>query len=270
LKILLGEEEPTSGIVRRGHLVHLGYLDQHLKLLDEDKSVVRAIWPEPDESLTEQKMRDLLGSFGLHGELVEQPVRQLSGGERSRAALARLTVAGANVLVLDEPTNHLDIWASDALEEAVKAFDGTVVVVSHDRYFLNRVVDVLIVLETGRSEVVYGNYDTYELLRAARAESEKAKPDRNDDRVAATRSGAPARPAKERRKRKYPYRKAADVEAEIHAVEARVAELEAALQDVGIYKDPTRLKQTMAELEEAKSSLPGLYEHWEEAAELNG
>jgi ATP-binding cassette subfamily F protein 3 len=271
LRILLGEEEPTAGIVQRGHLVHVGYLDQHLKLLPEDKPVLRAVWPEPDESLTEQKMRDLLGRFGLHGETADQPVGSLSGGEKSRAALARLTVAGANVLVLDEPTNHLDIWACDALEEAVKAFDGTVIVVSHDRYFLNRVVDLLIVLETGRSEVVYGNYDTYELLRAARSDAAKAEPkgERTEDSGgAATRSGAA--PRKERRKRKFPYRKTADLEAEIAATEARVTELEAALQDVGIYKDPPRLKQTMADLEAAKAKLPGLYEHWEEAVELNG
>jgi ATP-binding cassette subfamily F protein 3 len=272
LRILLGEEEPTAGIVQRGHLVHIGYLDQHLKLLDANKPVLRAVWPEPDESLTEQKMRDLLGSFGLHGETVEQPVGSLSGGEQSRAALARLTVAGANVLVLDEPTNHLDIWACDALEEAVRAFDGTVIVVSHDRYFLNRVVDLLIVIEGGRAEVVYGNYDTYELLRAARADAEKADPkrERHEDRGSATpRSGA-SRPTKERRKRKFPYRKVADLEAEIAATEATVTELESALQNVDIYKDPDRLKLTMADLEAAKAKLPGLYEHWEEAVELNG
>jgi ATP-binding cassette subfamily F protein 3 len=171
LRILLGDEEPTGGTVQRGHLVFPGYLDQHLKLLPEDLPALRAVWPEPDPSLTEQKMRDLLGSFGLHGETVEQPVRELSGGERSRAALAKLTVAGANVLVLDEPTNHLDLWACDSLEEALKAFDGTVIVVSHDRYFLNRVADLLVVFADGRTEVVYGNYDTYELLRQAREQA---------------------------------------------------------------------------------------------------
>src|SRR5438874_62445 len=145
LRILLGDEEPTSGTVQRGHLVFPGYLDQHLKMLDENKSVMRAVWPDDDPTQTEQKMRDLLGSFGLQGEIVEQQLKLCSGGERSRAALARLTVNGANVLILDEPTNHLDIWACDSLEEALKAYEGTVICVSHDRYFLNRVVDVLIV-----------------------------------------------------------------------------------------------------------------------------
>ena len=143
LKILLGEEEPTSGFVQRGHLVFPGYLDQQLALLNPEKSLMRAVWPDDDPTHTEQKMRDLLGSFGLQGEIVEQPVKQLSGGEKSRAALAKLTVNGANLLILDEPTNHLDIWACDSLEEALKAYEGTAIVVSHDRYFLNRVADLL-------------------------------------------------------------------------------------------------------------------------------
>jgi ATP-binding cassette subfamily F protein 3 len=269
LRILLGDEEPTAGEVQRGHLVFPGYLDQHLKLLPEHEPLLRAVWPDPDPSLTEQKMRDLLGSFGLHGETVEQPVRELSGGERSRAALAKLTVAGANVLVLDEPTNHLDIWACDSLEEALKAFDGTAIVVSHDRYFLNRVADVLIVFHDGRAEVVYGNYDTYELLRQSRDQAAKANPER--ERGGASAANGPPPPAgKVKRKRKFPYRKVPDLEADIAAAEAAITRLESALQEADLYKDPQRLKQTMADLEAAKARLPQLYEHWEEAVELNG
>src|SRR6185437_4548123 len=266
LKILLGDEEPTSGIVQRGHLVFPGYLDQHLKILDENKSVMRAVWPEDDPTQTEQKMRDLLGSFGLQGELVEQPVKQLSGGERSRAALARLTVNGANLLILDEPTNHLDIWACDSLEEALKAFEGTVIVVSHDRYFLNRVVDLLVVLDgRGGSEVVYGNYDTYELLVNSRRES-AGKPTVPEPPAQSGRS--PVTP-EAKRKRKFPYRKVADLEADIAATEAKVNALETALQSADVYRDPARLRQTMTDLEAAKDALARLYQHWEEAVELN-
>jgi ATP-binding cassette subfamily F protein 3 len=268
LKILLGEEDATAGEVRRGHLVFPGYLDQHLKLLPEDDTVLRAVWPDPDPSVTEQTMRDLLGGFGLHGETVEQPVRQLSGGERSRAALAKLKVAGANVFVLDEPTNHLDIWACDSLEQALKAFDGTCIVVSHDRYFLNQVADLLIVFEGGRTEVVYGNYDTYELLRAGR---EAAAKDKGVSREAKPTDPAPATATtKVKRKRKFPYKKAAEVEADIQAAEAQVADLEAKLADGEVYRDAAKLKATMADLEETRSRLAGLYEHWEEAVELNG
>jgi ATP-binding cassette subfamily F protein 3 len=272
LKILLGKEEATAGLVRRGHLVQVGYLDQHLSILDESKSVLRAVWPDPDEAINEQKMRDLLGSFGLHGKIVEQPLGSLSGGERSRAALARLTVEGANVLVLDEPTNHLDLWACDSLEEALKGFGGTVLCVSHDRYFLNRVAEMLIVFEGPRPEVVFGNFDTYELLRTNREASGGRKPPIESAAASGSNRGLtpPARPEKTKRKRKYPYRKVADLESDIQTAEAKIAFLENALQDVELYKDQDRFRQTLADLEGLKAKLPELYEHWEEAVELNG
>src|SRR5205807_7073215 len=134
--------------------------------LPDDMPVIRAVWPEDDPEFVEQRMRDLLGRFGLVGDQVYQRVGDLSGGERSRAALARLVAQGVNVLVLDEPTNHLDLWACDSLEQALKEFDGTAIVVSHDRYFLNQVVDLLLVLDgRGGTQVIHGNYDTYELMR---------------------------------------------------------------------------------------------------------
>jgi ATP-binding cassette, subfamily F, member 3 len=269
LRILLGEETPTSGKAHRGHLVFPGYLDQHLKLLDENKPVMQAIWPDPDPSQTEQKMRDLLGAFGLQGEIVEAPVKQLSGGERSRAALAKLTVAGVNVLILDEPTNHLDIWACDSLEEAVKAFDGTVIVVSHDRYFLNRVSDMLIVIENGKSEVVYGNYDTYELLLKGREEARLAEGKPRKPKETAKVEVVETETAKGKKKRKFPYRKVADIEAEIGVTETKIAELETQLADPEIYKDGRRVTTTLAETEAKKNRLAELYAHWEEANELN-
>ncbi len=167
LRVLLGEEEADSGKVQRGHQTEFGYYDQHLKSLPPDLPAIRAVWPEADPDAQEQGMRDLLGRFGLMGDQVHQLVGAMSGGEKSRAALARLVAQGVNVLVLDEPTNHLDLWACDALEQALTAFDGTAIVVSHDRYFLNRVVDLLLVLDgKGGTQVIHGNYDTYELMRA--------------------------------------------------------------------------------------------------------
>jgi ATP-binding cassette subfamily F protein 3 len=275
LRILLGDEEPTSGLVQRGHLVFPGYLDQHLALLDPEKSLMRAAWPDDDPAHTEQKMRDLLGSFGLQGEIVEQPVKLLSGGERSRAALAKLTVNGANLLILDEPTNHLDIWACDSLEEAIKAYEGTVIVVSHDRYFLNRVADLLIVFANETTEVVYGNYDTYELLRLAREKADAAGEARNTNRKQpeSVSPGSGERKSSEqpqKRKRKFPYRKVPDLEADIAATEKKVADLETAMQTPEVYKDATRVRDTMTELETTKNKLALLYQHWEEAVELNG
>jgi ATP-binding cassette subfamily F protein 3 len=274
LRILLGDEEPTTGKVIRGHLTQVGYLDQHLSLLDDNKSVLRAVWPEPDESLTEQKMRDLLGAFGLQGKIVEQPIKSLSGGERSRAALARLTVEGANVLVLDEPTNHLDLWACDSLEEALKSFEGTVIVVSHDRYFLNKVADLTIVFHGKRPEVVHGNYDTYELMRANRGENafagwtKESRDETKPEEKEKTSAAVAVKPAK--RKWKFPYKKPAELEAEIATVEGQIAILETALQDVELYKDADRFRQTLATLESTKEKLATLLAHWEEAVERQG
>jgi ATP-binding cassette subfamily F protein 3 len=265
LRILLGQEEPTSGTVKRGQLVQLGYYDQHLKILDDTKPAIRAIWPEGDPDATEQQMRNLLGRFGLTGDQVYQQVGALSGGERSRAALARLAAQGVNVLVLDEPTNHLDLWACEALEEALMQFEGTAIVVSHDRYFLNRVVELLIVFEDGRCQVVHGNYDTYELLRAEQksgAQSTKA--------TTAPRNGAAKQaPAKVKKKRRFPYRKVEDLEAEIAETETRLRELETLLASPELYRDGEKVKDAMHDFEETKAQLKELYEHWEEAVELN-
>jgi ATP-binding cassette, subfamily F, member 3 len=265
LRILLKEEQPDAGTVHHGARTQFGYFDQHLRLLADDDTVLRAVWPSPDPSITEQHMRNLLGRFGLSGDIVHQKVGALSGGERSRTALARLVAAGVNVLVLDEPTNHLDIWACEALEEALKEFEGTVIVVSHDRYFLNEVCGLLIVFEDGRAQVVFGNYDLYERLRAQqqapRAESERQRA----GPVVAT----PAATSKSKHKRRFAYRKLEDLEAEIAECETTIRDLERALADGDLYRDAERVRQTMTAFEEAKVRLARLYEHWDEAAELN-
>lgn len=272
LRILLGEEKPDSGKVQRGHLVEFGYFDQHLKTLADDKPVIRAVWPGDDPEANEQAMRDLLGRFGLVGDIIHQPVAKLSGGERSRAALARLVAQGVNVLVLDEPTNHLDLWACEALEQALLEFEGTAIVVSHDRYFLNSVVDVLIALEgNGLSQVVYGNFDTYERMRAMQLEA--ARSEKKPAATPAVASPAAAadgvKPAKAKRKRQFPYRKVEDVEADIAREESLLRETEQMLADPSLYRDGDRVKAVTRDFEEIKERLKKLYEHWEEVVELN-
>jgi ATP-binding cassette subfamily F protein 3 len=272
LRVLLGEEGPDAGKVQRGHLVELGYYDQHLASLAADKPVIRAVWPDADPDAEEQQMRDLLGRFGLTGDQVFQRVGDLSGGEKSRVALARLVAQGVNVLVLDEPTNHLDLWACDALERALLEFDGTVIVVSHDRYFLNRVVDLLIVLDgAGNSQVIHGNYDTYEMMRAqqeaprAEKESEKSRREAKDEQ---RRQGDTAA-APTKKKRRFPYRKVEEIEVDIAEAETEVRQLEELLGTPDLYRDGERVKQTTRAFEETKARLQQLYEHWEEAVELN-
>ncbi len=146
IKTLIGREKPDQGDVKLGHKVQVGYHDQGLRSLDPDTTVVRAVWPEDDPEWVENDVRDLLARFGLKGDIAFQTVGQLSGGEKAKAALARLCATSANLLVMDEPTNHLDIWSREALERSINEFEGTVLVVSHDRYFLNQVVDRLVAM----------------------------------------------------------------------------------------------------------------------------
>jgi ATP-binding cassette subfamily F protein 3 len=268
LRVLLGEEPADSGTVRTGHLVEYGYYDQQLQTLPADKPVIRAVWPEADPDTVEQGMRDLLGRFGLVGDQVNQRVGELSGGEKSRAALAKLVAQGVNVLVLDEPTNHLDLWACDALEHALLEFEGTCIVVSHDRYFLNRVTDLLLVLDgQGGVQVIFGNYDTYEMMRAQQAEAAAGAPKKADKKAAPARAaGGSAK--KEKRKRKFPFRKVEDIEADIAIAEEEVAELEELMASPDLYRDGDRVKETTKAFEATKAKLAQLYEHWEEASEL--
>lgn len=273
LKCILGREKLDAGAVILGSGVKVGYFDQMLSGLDPQAEVLDAVRPGHKEFL-EQQRRDLLARFGVTGDMVFQKVGSLSGGERNRVALALLSALDANVLVLDEPTNHLDLWARDALESALCAFDGSVLFVSHDRYFLNQVATKLLVVEPGRFRVIDGNYDTYQHLvrtglaqdaRAAVADKSKGKADSPAAKVEKN-----TRSAKEpRRKRKFPYRKLPEIEAEIAQREARIEELHAQFANGEVLRDGARVKQLKAELEANESALPTLYEHWEEASELN-
>jgi ATP-binding cassette subfamily F protein 3 len=260
LRCLLGQIAPDAGAARLGQGVQLGYFDQHLSGLPDDLPVMDAIRP-PRRQFEQQQRRDLLARFGVAGDTALQPVGSLSGGERCRAALARLAAAEANFLVLDEPTNHLDLWARDALEQALRQFDGTVLLVSHDRYFVNQVADHLLIVEPDRVRQIDGNYDTYQMLRSGAAEgapaAEDKPPPRNDP------------PPKSRPKRRFAYRKLAEIEGEIFTREARIRDIEQLLADGQTHRDGDRVRRLLAEMAEEKDALGLLYEHWEEAAETN-
>ncbi|ASV74569.1 ATPase components of ABC transporters with duplicated ATPase domains [Thermogutta terrifontis] len=276
LKCLLGEVEPDEGRVIRGHNVIVGYFDQHLTCLPPDLPAMDAVLPTSivGDDLVEQKRRDLLAKFGITGDRALTPVRNLSGGERCRVALARLTAAKANFLVLDEPTNHLDLWARDALEQALRRFDGTVLFVSHDRYFIDQVADHLLVFEGAEVRVIHGNYAMYQALAdARRAESAQKIKDTAPDESQVRR---PSKRADDRgegsgkRKRRFPYRKVEDIEADILQHEARREEIHRELSEPETYRHGDRVKRLKQELEELEQKLQSLYAHWEEAMELNG
>lgn len=275
VKCLIGQVQPDSGKVRLGSNVRVGYYDQGLTSLSPETTLMRAVWPEDDLSLVENDIRDLLARFGLTGDMAFQKVGALSGGEKGKAALARLCATGANLLILDEPTNHLDIWSCESLERSIREFEGTVIVVSHDRYFLNQVADRLIVVADGKAKIFEGNYELWERTQAelkAREEEKKARAAaaaakvQGDYAADLQQSGKGPLPKK---KRKFPYRKTADLEAEIARLEGEKADLEAQLANPDTYRDELRAKQVRELFETSESHLATLYEHWEECMELN-
>jgi ATP-binding cassette subfamily F protein 3 len=278
LRCLLGQLEADAGQVMLGQGVKVGYFDQHLSSVADDTQVVDAVRPDHKE-FNEQRRRDLLARFGLTGDTALQQVNKLSGGERCRAALARLAAADANLLVLDEPTNHLDLWARDALERSLRNFDGTVLFVSHDRYFVNQVADHLIVVEPGRFRVLEGNYAAYlQWVESGfiqpGADAGKAKPAaKTSSKPAAkpsskpSRDGAAGTPA--RAKRRFPYRKVEDIEQEILDRETRIEEFHLLLATPETLRDGERVRQLKAQLAAEQETLEQLYAHWEEAVELN-
>ncbi len=267
IRTLIGREKPDAGEVKLGHKVQVGYHDQGLQSLDPDTTVVRSVWPEDDPEWVEGDVRSLLARFGLSGEIVFQTVGQLSGGEKAKAALARLCATAANLLVMDEPTNHLDIWSCEALERSINEFEGTVLVVSHDRYFLNKVADRLIQVADGRGRVIEGDYDTYQHL----VQKEKERAEKAPTPTQGKPSAAPARPpsSSEKPKRKFPYRKAVEIEREIGQLEQEVLDLEDLLGQPATWRDPVKAVGTQDRHRELKEKLEKLYQHWETALEAN-
>jgi ATP-binding cassette subfamily F protein 3 len=269
IKTLIGHERPDSGEVKIGHKVQVGYHDQGLQSLDPNTTVVRAVWPEDEPEWVEGDVRSLLARFGLTGDLVFHTVGRLSGGEKAKAALARLCATSANLLVMDEPTNHLDIWSCEALERSINEFEGTVLVVSHDRYFLNRVADKLVVLAGGRTRVVDGDYETYvyQTKEGEQSGSSAPKPVPRAEPKAKPAESAPAGEAKS--KRKFAYRKAADIEREIAELEAEVVNVEDLLGQPATWRDPVKAVGCRDRHGELKTKLESLYAHWETALEAN-
>jgi len=274
IETLLGRLAPARGRVTIGHKVAPAYFTQQSEELDDVRTVLETVLMAGD--LTQTQARTLLGGFLFRGAAVEVRVERLSGGERRRLSLVSLIARGGNLLVLDEPTNHLDLWARDALEKALRDFDGSVLFVSHDRYFLNQVATKLLVVEPGRFRVIDGNYDTYQHLvrrglaqdaRASVAEKPTSKLAPSADKPSRTETSKPTKEPK--RKKKFPYRKLPDLESEIATVESRIAALHTLLVTPDILRDGPRVKQLKSELETHESALPLLYEHWEEASELN-
>jgi ATP-binding cassette, subfamily F, member 3 len=253
IETLAGQREPASGSVRNGHNVKLGYLSQHAETAAGSGSVLDAA--KRETGLTENKARALLGGFLFSGADVEKQLSDISGGEQRRLSLAILVASGANVLVLDEPTNHLDIESREALEDALVEFEGTVLLVSHDRALLEAVGSRTLVCEGGRLESHQSGWAEYQLRRDEEATEESGAKHRpgGGKKYSATK---PAQKAA---------RKAAKLEGRIERAEAKLRELEDELADPAAWSSPGRIERATKRHEEAKAEVEGLYAEWEEA-----
>ena len=281
LKCLLGEIDADDGDVKLGHNLRVGYFDQLLAKLPQDTTAAEAI-RVAHRDLDDRARRDILGAFGISGDLALTPIRRLSGGERNRTMLAWLSAMEANFLVLDEPTNHLDLWSRHALENAIESYDGTVLLVTHDRYLVNAVADHVLVIRDGQASQIVGNYDAYRHWlkegmavedrgsiaqpKSANRSSGAQKDNSAGNGKRPTQADA-AKPAK--RKRKFPYRKTDDLEADILEVETQLEDLQAQILQPENLRDGRRMKEIQSQIESTEEQLSMLYEHYEEASELN-
>ena len=275
LRCLLGDVKPDSGAISFGTGVKVGYFDQLVRGLDLELPPMEAV-RVPHKDLVDLDRRNLLASFGLAGEVVNKPLKTLSGGERNRTLLAYLSALDPNFLIMDEPTNHLDLWSREALEVAFRAYQGTILMVTHDRYLVNRVADHILVLRGGKSSIIPGNYDDYRhWLSQGMAISDRGSVAMNSTKTAngssndksAANKNASAQAAK--RKRKFPYRKVEQLEADIMTAEEKLQSLQDQMLDPQVLRDGRRVKELQQEIAQSQQTLTQLYEHYEEAVELN-
>ena len=264
LKVVMKQLAPDSGYVRYGANLDLGYYDQHQENLHLDKQVIDEIWDdypymEPDQ------VRGALALFLLTGDEVFQPVRTLSGGERGRLALTKLMLRRDNLLIFDEPTNHLDMDSREVLEQALKDFTGTLLFVSHDRYFINRLATRVLELGTEGIKEYQGNYDDYieKKRKLALGLEEEQAPGRT--RTAVYKEQRKLRMAQsELRQLKA---RVQDREKQIAAKEDEIAALEERMGDPVIYQDPSGAAQVNQDYERLKRELEALYDEWSELSE---
>lgn len=266
LRVILGELRPTDGIIEIGEKTFFNYVDQGRLLLNDENTVLEEIGEGRDyinfgnERITVWKY---LRRFLFTDDRINTKVARLSGGEKSRLLLARILKNGGNFLILDEPTNDLDLPTLRILEEALITFDGVVIVVSHDRYFLNRVCNQILSFEgNGKTYLSEGDYDYYLEKRSARRREEKAKTEK---------------PVKEDTRIKQSVRKLTWKEArELEAIEERILEAEQEAADIeNIFSSPDffekharRTSELNQQLEEAKQKIAQLYDRWEELEKI--
>lgn len=259
-KIIMNEVTPLSGDIKFGTNVNVSYFHQEQKTLNLDNTIIDEIW-EDNKQLTQTSLRTMLGAFLFEGEEVFKKISTLSGGERSRVAILKLILSNANLLLLDEPTNHLDIDSKEVLEEALSSYTGTIFTISHDRYFLNTVVDKVLVLDENGITEYLGNYDYY-------IEKKKQVQEMNTVEVIEekTKTQLKEEKRKEREQREAEKKnrvKRQNIEKEIEETEAKIEEMDVLLCQEEVYSNPEKSKDVSLQKASLEEKLSALYEEWE-------
>lgn len=274
LKILNGLVPADQGTFRLGSNVEIGYYDQEHHVLHSEKTLFEEI-SDDYPYLNNTQIRNVLAAFLFTGEDVFKRISDLSGGERGRVSLAKLVLSNANFLILDEPTNHLDIMSKEILEDALNGYEGTILYVSHDRYFINRTAHRILDLTEGQFVSYVGNYDYYlEKHDTVMAAIEASTPQSADaDNTAATKAAesevkldwkAQKEEQARLRKKENDLKKC---EEKIAELETRISEIDAEMSDPSIGTQVAKLQELTKEQATCKEQLEKLYEQWEELAE---
>lgn len=261
-KIIMEELSPFSGEIKLGTNVNVSYFHQEQKTLDLNNTIIEEIWKD-NTNLTQTEIRSMLGAFLFENDDVFKQISSLSGGERARVAILKLILSKANFLLLDEPTNHLDIDSKEVLEEALNNYTGTIFTISHDRYFLNTVVDKILVLNQDGITEYLGNYDYYmakkkeleEINTVIEEETEKTKTQIREEK---------RKEREERERQKKNRNKIANTEKEIEEIEIKIGELDKLLCLEEIYSNPEKSKKVSLQKSNLENRLSELYELWEE------
>jgi ATP-binding cassette subfamily F protein 3 len=267
MRLLAAVEPPDSGTVQPGHNVSRGYFSQDRAFdLDGDKTVLANLVEAAPVALVPQ-LRNILGAFLFRDDDVEKKVKVLSGGERSRLALAKMLLHPANVLILDEPTNHLDLDSKEVLLEALKDFRGTLIFVSHDRYFIDELATKIGEVGGGTLKLHWGNYEDFARLQTASPSAKEAAPAPElRDRTEVGKKTPPsrsARPNKRSNRDRDLKKKIQRLEESINQAEIAVASLEGRMAVPGFYDDPTASAEVVATHQNLKGELDRLYQEWE-------
>ena len=267
LKTIIKDLPVLSGEVHYGTNVQIGYYDQEQAKLSSNKTVLQELWDEWP-LLNEKDIRSVLGRFLFSGDDVAKTVNSLSGGEKARLALAKLMMQKSNFLVLDEPTNHLDLDSKEVLENALIDYPGTLLFVSHDRYFINRIATKVVELSGTGSFEYLGDYDYYLEKKQELEELQALKATANVKTEQTTTKSSTSMIDKDTKKRERQIRRTIEeIEGKMHTLEAEIAKLEEQLCDPEIFPDHEKVMTLQSALEEVKMQHETLEMEWLELHE---